>query len=69
MNSMGIGAEVHGNYVGNQWQAASSKATFDDENPARKGCVLASFQASSPRDVTHAVDAAANFRGGAAAAG
>jgi len=60
MNSMGIGAEVHGNYVGNQWQAASSKATFDDENPARKGCVLASFQASSPRDVTHAVDAAAD---------
>lgn len=52
--------EVFGNYVGNKRTTASSNATFDDENPARKGSVLASFQSSSPRDITAAIDVAAD---------
>ncbi len=59
MNPKETLTEVYGNYVGNQRKTASSQATFDDEDPARKGSVLASFQASSPRDITDAVDAAA----------
>ncbi len=51
--------EVFKNYIGGQWTTASSGTTFNDENPARKGSVLANFQSSSPQDITSAVDAAA----------
>jgi aldehyde dehydrogenase (NAD+) len=59
MNPTKNSPEVYGNYVGNQKKTATSNATFHDEDPARKGSVLASFQASSPRDITDAVDIAA----------
>lgn len=59
MNPTRTSAEVYGNYVGGQKKIAGSKAIFDDEDPARKGCVLGSFQASAPPDITEAVDAAA----------
>lgn len=48
-----------GNFVGNRWKEASSGATFEDENPAQKGSVLARFQSSRPADVTEAIDVAA----------
>jgi len=59
MNPTKTSTEVYGNYVGNKWTTASSAATFDDENPASKGSVLASFQSAAPRDITAAIDVAA----------
>ena len=59
MNPTKTTAEVYGNYVGNKWTTASSAATFDDENPASKGSVLACFQSAAPRDITAAIDVAA----------
>lgn len=52
--------EAFGNYVGNRKRIASSKATFVDESPARKGSILARFQASAPQDISDAVDTAAD---------
>jgi acyl-CoA reductase-like NAD-dependent aldehyde dehydrogenase len=60
MNPTNTATEVFGNYVGNKRTTATSKATFDDENPAWKGSVLATFQSSSPQDITHAIDVAAD---------
>ena len=54
-----ITAEVFKNYINGKWTTASHGATFDDENPAWKGSVLARFQSSAPQDITAAVDAAA----------
>ncbi|HXW15545.1 MAG TPA: aldehyde dehydrogenase family protein [Terriglobia bacterium] len=51
-------SEALKNYISGKWVSASQGATFDDENPARKGSVLARFQSSSPQDMTSAVDAA-----------
>ena len=59
MNPTVTSAVVYRNYIGGERKTASSKAIFDDEDPARKAAVLASFQASTPRDITEAVDAAA----------
>jgi aldehyde dehydrogenase (NAD+) len=60
VNQAKILVEVFKNYVGNKWTAARSGVTFDDEDPSRKGSVLASFQSSSPQDITDGVDAAAD---------
>lgn len=60
MNQAKIPGEAYKNYVGNQWTAARSGATFDDEDPSRKGSVLASFQSSFSQDITDGVDAAAD---------
>ena len=46
------------NLIGGQWRPGSAGATFADENPAKRGSVLARFQASAPADMTAAVDAA-----------
>jgi alpha-ketoglutaric semialdehyde dehydrogenase len=59
MSSSQTSTEAYGNYVRNKRTIATSRTTFDDEDPARKGSVLASFQASAPRDITDAIDAAA----------
>ena len=58
MNPTDTMTEVFGNYVGNKRTTASNNATFDDEDPSRRGSVLARFQSSSPQDITHAVDVA-----------
>src|SRR5579862_7738696 len=60
MNPTNTATEVFGNYVGNKRTTASSNATFDDEDPSRRGSVLARFQSSSPQDITHAIDVAAD---------
>jgi aldehyde dehydrogenase (NAD+) len=59
LNQPKTSSEVFQNYISGKWTTASNGATFDDENPARKGSVLARFQSSSPQDITSAVDAAA----------
>jgi alpha-ketoglutaric semialdehyde dehydrogenase len=59
MSPLTTSTASYGNHVGNQRKLATGRATFDDENPARKGCVLASFQASVPADITDAIDVAA----------
>ena len=59
MNQSKSTSEALKNYINGKWAFASQGATFDDENPARKGSVLARFQSSSPQDITSAVDAAA----------
>ena len=59
LNHPKTSTEVFQNYISGQWTNASQAATFDDENPARKGSVLGRFQSSSPGDITSAVDAAA----------
>jgi alpha-ketoglutaric semialdehyde dehydrogenase len=50
--------EVFGNYVGNKKTTCNNNATFDDEDPSRRGSVLAKFQSSSAKDITAAVDVA-----------
>jgi aldehyde dehydrogenase (NAD+) len=56
-------AETHKNYVNGKWIASRSGATFDDENPARRGSNVGQFQASTPEDVLDAINAAdAAFR-------
>jgi aldehyde dehydrogenase (NAD+) len=52
--------ELHENYIGGKWTSTSEGTTFEDENPAQRGSVLARFQSSSPQDITRAVDAAAD---------
>jgi acyl-CoA reductase-like NAD-dependent aldehyde dehydrogenase len=59
MNPVKTEAEVFGNYVGNKRTTSSNNATFDNEDPSHRGSVLASFQSSSPKDITAAVDVAA----------
>jgi len=58
MNPTDTMTEVFANYVGNKKTTASSNATFDDEDPSRRGSVLARFQSSSAQDITQAVDVA-----------
>ena len=59
LNQPDTSSEVFKNYISGIWTNACHGATFDDENPAQKGSVLARFQSSSPQDITRAVDAAA----------
>jgi aldehyde dehydrogenase (NAD+) len=47
------------NFIGGAWTPGSQRQTFADENPAKRGAVLAEFQSSSPADVTAAIDQAA----------
>ncbi len=49
---------THHNFIGGQWRASENQQTFNDENPAQRGSVLAAFQSSTPQDVTAAVDSA-----------
>jgi acyl-CoA reductase-like NAD-dependent aldehyde dehydrogenase len=65
MTPITTSAEVYGNYAGNKKKVVSIKVTFDDENPARRGSVLARFQASSPEDITDAVAVASDALDGA----
>jgi alpha-ketoglutaric semialdehyde dehydrogenase len=51
--------EVHLNYAGGEWRRSGNCKTFEDENPAVRGSVLARFQSSTPQDVTAAIDHAA----------
>jgi aldehyde dehydrogenase (NAD+) len=50
--------EIFGNLIDGKWVSSASERTFDDENPALKGTVLARFQSSLPEDVDLAVAAA-----------
>jgi aldehyde dehydrogenase (NAD+) len=55
--------ETHKNFVNGKWIASRSGATFDDENPARRGSNVGQFQASTAEDVLDAIGAAdAAFR-------
>ena len=48
-----------GNYINGQWVISAARRTFAVHNPARRGELVASFQASDAHDVKLAVDAAA----------
>ena len=50
--------ETFKNFVNGRWVASRNGATFDDENPARRGSNIAQFQSSTPEDVLEAIDAA-----------
>jgi aldehyde dehydrogenase (NAD+) len=50
--------DAFANFIGGTWTGCANHATFDDENPACRGSVLAQFPASSPLDTTDAVSAA-----------
>jgi alpha-ketoglutaric semialdehyde dehydrogenase len=52
-------AQEFNNFVNSVWKPARNGATFENENPAHKGTVLARFQSSTPEDVKEALDAAA----------
>jgi aldehyde dehydrogenase (NAD+) len=46
------------NYIAGEWLVSSSGETFANENPARKGEILNNAQASTPEEMTQAIDAA-----------
>ena len=48
------------NFIGGTWRATDTGQSFADEDPSRRGTVLAEFQASAPADVTAAIDLAAD---------
>jgi len=50
--------ETYGNYIGGEWAPATSKATFENRNPADNGEVVGRFADSGPEDVERAVAAA-----------
>ncbi|HEY7983379.1 MAG TPA: aldehyde dehydrogenase family protein, partial [Ktedonobacterales bacterium] len=52
------GPRTFGNFIGGEWRASASGATFDDTNPAHDGEVVARFQRSSVADVDAALTAA-----------
>jgi aldehyde dehydrogenase (NAD+) len=55
--------ETFKNFVNGKWTSSRSGATFEDENPARRGSTIALFQSSTPEDTLEAIDAAeAAFR-------
>lgn len=46
------------NLVGGKWIQGSTRSTYKNENPTRRGSSLGNFQSSSPADVVDAIDAA-----------
>jgi aldehyde dehydrogenase (NAD+) len=50
--------ETFKNFVNGKWTSSRSGATFEDENPARRGSTIALFQSSTPEDTLEAIDAA-----------
>ena len=58
---MAQGSEIptHQNYIGGRWVESSSGRTYTITNPAHKGTVLGTFQASVAEDASQAIDAAA----------
>src|SRR5262245_4464980 len=55
--------ETFKNFVNGKWTSSRSGATFENENPARRGSTIALFQSSTPEDTLEAIDAAeAAFR-------
>jgi acyl-CoA reductase-like NAD-dependent aldehyde dehydrogenase len=48
------------NFIRGQWTRSRRGSTFGDENPARRGSDLGSFQSSTVDDVHDAIDAAAD---------
>jgi len=59
MSTQAIKVDTYQNLVGNRWTSSRNGATFEDENPARRGSSLARFQSSTPQDITLAIDVAA----------
>lgn len=59
MGTQAIKVDTYQNFVGNRWTSSRNGATFEDENPARRGSSLARFQSSAPQDITQAIDVAA----------
>jgi len=53
-------SEPYRNYINGQWVATSTRATFQDINPADRGDTVGLFQASDREDVKHAAKAAAD---------
>ncbi len=61
--AQGENVETYRNFVNGKWIASRSGVTFEDENPAKRGSNIASFQSSTPEDALEAIDAAdASFR-------
>jgi len=52
------GIPVYGNFIGGEWVAATSGATFENRNPARPSELIGHFAASDRGDVAAAVTAA-----------
>jgi alpha-ketoglutaric semialdehyde dehydrogenase len=52
--------ETFKNFVNGKWTSSRSGATFENENPARRGSTIALFQSSTPEDTLEAIDAAEN---------
>ena len=51
-------AKLHSNYIGGQWTASASGATYEITNPARKMTVVGEFQYSTAEDARRAVASA-----------
>ncbi len=49
---------VFKNYIGGEWLESSSRATFENRNPANRSEIVGLFQKSTYRDVERAIDAA-----------
>ncbi|MEA2623691.1 MAG: alpha-ketoglutaric semialdehyde dehydrogenase [Chloroflexota bacterium] len=53
-----VRATAYGNFIGGEWRAPTSGATFESRNPADTRDVVGTFAASGPADVAAAVRAA-----------
>ena len=51
-------AKLYSNYIGGQWTASASGATYEITNPARKTTVVGEFQYSTAEDARRAVASA-----------
>jgi aldehyde dehydrogenase (NAD+) len=56
--------ETLGNYIDGEWREASDRATFPNENPARRGSELNRAAASTEEDIAAAITAASRAFGG-----
>jgi aldehyde dehydrogenase (NAD+) len=50
--------QTYKNLIGGEWVAAGNGATFNNENPAKKGEVIGEFPSATKEDTRHAIEAA-----------
>src|SRR4030095_1042995 len=56
--SVAAKVETFENFINGKWTSSRNRATFENENPARRGSIIGLFQSSTPEDTLEAIDAA-----------
>ena len=57
---MNTSDHIYLNFIDGKWSQSVSSETYDIYNPARVSEKIGSFQASTPEDISRAIDAADN---------